>query len=169
MQSKIDYNQRFTPCVGDRFPTGHSIQMNGIDNGEIVFTGLRTDANVMNWLVIHFFPKSHIEANLEQVKLFDKISSDMVSVVGVCGDSAEAMMPWLPKDLKQLILSDVSNDVALDCGIVNANNSYPCHAVYILDPKNEIRWCSFSEFPITYPDVVEELIATYKKAVDMQE
>lgn len=169
MQSKIDFNQRFTPCVGDRFPTSHSVQMNGIDKGEIVYTGMRTEENVMKWLVVHFFPKSHHEGNLEQVKVFDKLSSDMIGVVGLCGDSAEAMKAWLPEGLQQLVLSDVNNDVALDCGIVNANNSYPAQAVYIIDPKNTIRWCSFSEFPIGYTDVIEEIIDNYKKLVDTQE
>ena len=125
--------------VGDVFP---EFDLTGVDcNNEMVDISERDLFDC--WSVIYFYPKDFTFICPTEIQGFDALVGGDVDVLGFSPDNEYCKLAWkgavdLISDIEHTLVSDCSNQLALELGIVS-DEYVPYRATFILDEDNVVQ------------------------------
>ena len=144
--------------VGDRFPEfSATAVVSASANPEEAFATITSQDFPDKWLVIFAWPKDFTFVCPTEIAEFSRINGEFedrdAQVLGFSIDSDWVHLAWRQshkdlKDLKFPILSDISRELTLQCGIMDPKASVAQRALYIVDPEGIIRFCMMTDMNV---------------------
>ena len=134
--------------VGNKAPDW---KMEGAHKGE--FHSFSLEDYKGKWLVMFFYPldftfvcPTEIKGFSDKVDKFTKLKAD---VVGISTDSVHSHKAWIERDftdgLKIPLLSDITQDVSFDYGVLLEDEGIALRGTFIIDPDGVIKYAVVSD------------------------
>jgi len=149
MQDKM-IKPHIVRTVGSMWPRWARLQYDVVEPNATEPSKMEMVWNEPKWKVYYFYPKDFTFICPTEIVDFDNLVPEFEKlnavVIGISPDNEYCKLAWkqsnpLLTNLKHTLLADISNMLALDCGIMT-EEGIPLRATYIVDPDDIIQHVS---------------------------
>lgn len=142
--------------IGDTFPTFTAKAVVSNEPGK-QFVDVDGASYPGQWKVYFFWPKDFTFVCPTEIAAFGKLEPDFrereAQLLGVSVDSEFVHLAWRAahpdlKDLPFPMVSDITRDLAIGCGVLDRHAGVARRATFIVDPQRVIRFVEVTDMSV---------------------